>query len=88
MPKEETVELKPNDAKLWKKRYETSVMAWDSSDHKQECENVVRYLHNDFTHVKNRTVVRNPSSRGISEVFLNQFFISLKTLIPLVIAHN
>lgn len=66
-----------DDAMLWKRRYETSVAVWNAGDHKEKCENIVKYLHNDFSFVP-----------GGEEVFLNQFFISLKTLIPLVIAHN
>jgi len=64
-------------AKLWKRRYETSCDWWNKSDHKDECERIVKYLHNNFSGTKDS-----------EEVFLNQFFISLKTLVPLVIAHN
>lgn len=74
------VEEKEFDAsaeKLWKRRYETSCEWWKQSDHKEECERIVKYLHNDFSFIKDS-----------EEVFLNQFFISLKTLVPLVIAQN
>ena len=64
-------------ATLWKRRYETSLEFVKNSDHKERCENIVKYLHNDFSFVKDS-----------EEVFLNQFFISLKTLIPLVVANN
>lgn len=66
-----------DQSRLWKRRYETSCDWWDKSDHKDRCERVVRYLHNDFNFGKDS-----------EEVFFNQFFISLKTLIPLVIANN
>jgi len=64
--------------KLWKLRYETSVTCWKDSDHKQRYERMVNYLHNDF----------NEDYSDIEEAFFNQYFISLKTLIPMVIANN
>lgn len=70
-------EFSKDAALLWKRRYETSCDWYNKSDHKEQCERVVKYLHNDFSLIK-----------GVPEVFINQFFISLKTLIPLVIATN
>lgn len=74
---QEDEEFTKDKASLWKRRYETSCEAWRHNDNKTRSENIVKYLHNDFAFVKDS-----------NKVFLNHFFVSLKTLIPLVVTYN
>ena len=71
-------EPEQNLAQLWKKRYETSLDFYKKGDNKNRTENIIKYLHNEWSAFKG--VNENP--------FINQFFIGLKTLIPMVVAHN
>ena len=75
--KEESVKLSKEDEMLWKRRYETACEYVNGSDQEERSKNVIKYLHNDFSFV--------PDS---DEVFLNHFFISLKTLVALSISNN
>ncbi len=65
------------DAELWKRRYQTSCEFYKKSKQKDRAENVIKYLHNDFSTLED-----------VNQPYLNQFFIALKTLIPMVVAHN
>lgn len=71
--------LSKDDINLWKKRYDTSREFYKKTKNKERVERIIEYLHNDFSSVP-----------GLSNTapFFNQFFIGLKTLIPLTVAHN
>lgn len=77
-PVEDPKGILPDESALWKRRYETSCDFYKKSGNKERVENIIKYLHNDWGSIK-----------GVNqEPFLNQFFIALKTLIPMVVAHN
>lgn len=66
-----------DEAMMWKRRWQTSVDWHNKSDHKERTNRMIRYLHNDQVFA------------GLhSKIFLNQYAINLKTLLPMVIAHN
>jgi len=66
-----------DDAMLWKKRWETSNDWHSKSENRERTNRAIKYLHND------------PVFAGLpTKVFLNQYFISLKTFLPMVVAHN
>ncbi len=70
--------MTPEEAALWKRRYQTSDDFYKENKNKERNERVIKYLHNDWSSIKGEK----------SKAFLNQFFIAIKTLIPMVIAHN
>lgn len=73
----EKKEFGKDKAMLWKRRYQTSCEFHNSSDHKARTDRIIKYLHNDFHGAASK-----------KKVFLNQFSIAIKSLIPMVVAHN
>src|SRR3990167_242176 len=66
-----------DEAMLWKRRYETSCYWCEKIGKKDRTQKIIDYLHNDYKPLK-----------GKSKIFFNLPFISLKTLLPMVVAHN